>query len=50
MIAVAMASRLIPHMGIEPDVAAQAGSFLAIQNLSLAPLLGFFRLRRYLRG
>lgn len=46
----AVAIRLLPWAKIPPTVQALATPYLAIQNLSLAPLLVFFALRRYLQG
>lgn len=46
----AIALGILPKANIPPTVQALATPYLAIQNLSLAPLLVFFALRRYLQG
>jgi MATE family multidrug resistance protein len=50
MAVVAIALHFLPLAGIDPPVQRLVGPFTSIQNLSLAPLLVFFALRRYLQS
>jgi multidrug resistance protein, MATE family len=47
---IAAATHFLPWAGITPSVGALATPYLIIQNISLAPLLVFFALRRYLQS
>lgn len=50
MLLVGLSLWYLPYAGIDPPVQKLVGPYLLIQNLSLAPLLVFFALRRYLQS